>query len=191
MYYTLNTHWGWFVWTLFTTTSKTHFVICCCQEVPGVFHQAWIQTLIQILSVENWNTVVRYLIFIGIVVVHQAQLWSRGVLSLLQSKVWNTPQRSGEEIWGAARSLDQFTTGVQESSGPVCWQSLTPSPSWPTGQFNEWSLICASATLDWIKSTCIFFLVTLNLFFMYIFSLVFFEGDLKGAVFVQKQHEHL
>lgn len=31
---------------------------------------------------------------------------------LLQSKVWNTPQRSGEEIWRTAGSFDQFTTRI-------------------------------------------------------------------------------
>lgn len=44
---------------------------------------------------------------------------------LLQSKVWNAPERLGKEIWAAPRSLSQLTAGVSESSGPGCWQSVT------------------------------------------------------------------
>lgn len=151
VYYTLNSYLGWFMWNktskmhllthwrpevglcpvYFTKKSNTHSNLAACY----IFLSAWYLFLLRGSS--------RFSVTLS--------------CSFFQPEVWNTPKRSGEEIWGAARSLDQFATGVQKSSG---WQSLIQWSGWHTGQFNERSLvICGSTTLDWIKSTCIFFFV--------------------------------
>lgn len=86
------------------------------------------------------------------------------------SKIWRRNLRSSEKSWS-----------VYNRSSRKLRACLLPKPnqssSWPTGQFNERSFICASATLDWIKSTCIFFLVTIKfVFHVYFFSCLFWGG---------------
>lgn len=98
------------------------------------------------------------------------------------SKIWRRNLRSSEKSWSvynrSSRKLRACLLAKPNQSS-----------SWHTGQFNERSLICSSATLDWIKSTSIFFLVTIKFVFHVYFSSCLFWGRFK--VFVQKQHEHL
>lgn len=146
IYHCLNTYFGLLVGTICPIKSKIHFLVFCWQ---GCGTLTGIEAFRHVCKLKFTN--------LKLTVVKSDRPWSFDVFSspamfsLLQSKVWNTAQGSGEEIWRTARSFDQFTAGVQESSGPVCWQGLMQCSSWPatvSGEIRQHGMGICNAGLD-------------------------------------------